>query len=185
MKIKSLLLVVTLLAAVSVQAEVYKWVDDKGAIVYSDTPQKGAEKMELPEVDTYEGADEGASDNLPVFTSEGSTAGDAPAYKSFVIKQPVNNLTIRDNTGTIVVTFKSVPDLRGGDEVVITLGENTVRVAATAHTFTGIERGEHIIRAHIEDSEGNTVSPTAQSKVHLKKTSVIQNRRINPPTSTN
>ena len=46
---------IMLLALVTVvaQAEVYKSVNEKGEVVYSDTPSQGAERVKLPALPTY------------------------------------------------------------------------------------------------------------------------------------
>jgi hypothetical protein len=41
------------LAATTAQATTYHWVDKDGVHHYSDTPQKGAEKVDLPKAQTY------------------------------------------------------------------------------------------------------------------------------------
>lgn len=47
MKYKLLIGLVTLLSVVPVSAKVYKWVDENGQVHYSDTPQRGAETVNV------------------------------------------------------------------------------------------------------------------------------------------
>ena len=49
MEIRAILALVGLLAATSVLAQAYKWVDEDGVTHYSDRPREGAELVELSE----------------------------------------------------------------------------------------------------------------------------------------
>jgi len=46
------LLFCTLMLAVPAQAEIYKYVDEKGRVTYSNKPSKGAHKVDLPPLST-------------------------------------------------------------------------------------------------------------------------------------
>lgn len=58
---KCLLLIVTVLYVVSAQAEVYKWVDEKGRVHYSDRPEAGSQAVTVKQYRTP---------NKPVATGE-------------------------------------------------------------------------------------------------------------------
>jgi len=58
--IRFFLLCVSLLSTIAgTQAGIYKWVDGDGRVQFSDRPpsEAGAEQVELPEINTYEGVD--------------------------------------------------------------------------------------------------------------------------------
>ncbi len=64
---KSLLVIIAVLYTASAQAEVYKWVDEKGRVHYGDKPTSGSQAVEVRQ---YE------SSNKPATTGDGGLSRD-------------------------------------------------------------------------------------------------------------
>jgi hypothetical protein len=68
--------VLLILLAASVHADVYKSVNEKGEVIYSDQPTPNAKPMKLPELPTY------TAPAVPGLSSTPATAPVASPYKS-------------------------------------------------------------------------------------------------------
>jgi hypothetical protein len=149
---------------------IYKSLDAEGNVVYSDTPSIGAEKITPPPITTVKSG--------PVLKPEQPAAEDkdkkAPtSYTSFSILQPVNDITIWDNQGSIPVSLKLEPELdtdNGHGVWVYIDGRAMVKQSPSLiQPISGIERGTHQIRAEIRDGAGKVLKRTKTISVHLKK----------------
>jgi len=160
--------------SVASQAEVYRWVDEQGNVVFSDRPQAGAEPVQLPEISTYE----------------------APAYDSGVLRpetpeadggvryavdflHPTREQTLRDNQGNVAARLQVEPELRRGHRIVMELdgGAQTVEVTEPEYLFTGLDRGTHELQAWVVDADGERLGEAAATQFHLHQAS----RLFTPP----
>ncbi len=151
MKPWSLVLMLVPLAAA---AEVYKWVDDQGNVVYSDQPRPGAETVELPEVSTYK--------SVPVEPVERAPAEAAaePTYQVQVL-QPEPEATIRDNRGMMDVRVATEPPLRPerGHRLAIQLDDQAVQHTTSLESqFIDVDRGAHTLKVWVVDEEDQPIS---------------------------
>ena len=108
---------------VSADAQVYKWVLPDGTIQYSDRPQpdaKQVEEVKLAPLQTYDGAaatprnnqNQGSKPATPAFAG----------YEDFKVASPANDVTIRDNGGSVSVSLSLSPALQPGHTVDILMG---------------------------------------------------------------
>jgi len=168
-----LLVLVALLSLTSLVAAdpLYKWVDDQGNVHYSDKPQPGAKKINLPPPSTYT-APVGApgAGTGPVHENSDTRFRDREmkrqqkqlqgddqqaAYTRFEIGSPSANETLW-NVTSITVSVTVAPGLKDGDRVTITLDGATQTVTGTSATFDGLDldRGEHSVSANLQAADG-------------------------------
>lgn len=178
MKYSAFLLV--LLASVA-QAEVYKSINSKGEVVYSDVPSKGSERMRLPELPTYTPAPLPATPAQP----PASPAAVAAGYTSLELNRPRNDETIRSNAGILNVSVQLEPALQveAGHRVQFfmdgkPLGEPAARLSAS---FKNMDRGTHSLAAAIIDENGASLITAAPVTIHLLRASILQpSNPLNP-----
>lgn len=154
---KSLLFASLFLVICASHAQIYKWTDAQGNFHLSYTPQANAEKLDLPEVQTY---------SLPPLRLEdisqrkNSNEKTEHVYTEVLIIKPLNEATIRNNDGSIEVKAHIKPNLLPGDTVQLvfdgaTLGEP---VSSLQFQLKGIYRGSHTLAIQILDANGDVLN---------------------------
>ena len=159
-------IVLTLLLATAfcVQAELFKWVDADGNIIYSDQPPPGVEKKEhqvdeqkLPHLNTTPALE------TPVRSSTSSKADKKDAeerYKSVAIVQPEHDTAVRQNAGNVSIKVAIDPYLfnERGDLLAIYMdGLEVSRGRELSVQLVEVDRGEHVVRAEIVDAKGKII----------------------------
>lgn len=161
----SLLFILILTWAPHVSAEIYRWTDDAGNVIFSDTPRPGAEVVELSEPTI-----------VPAITppSDRGTAQPralARPYETLAIARPAHETTLR-NTRTVNVGIEISPRLQtqfGHRLQLLFDGQSVAPPAArTTFTLTDVERGAHTLQANVVTAQGEVIeqSPVAQFFVH-------------------
>ena len=164
--------VLLILLAASVQADVYKSVNENGEIIYSDQPSPNSQRMKLPELPTYK------APPVPGFSSPQNTA---PAvvnpYKSVKILEPENNATIRDNQGIVRVQVALDPPLmtKDGHKIQFYLnGEpHGMPVGTTSISFSNLDRGTYTLSTSVVNTDGVALMSSAPVEFHLHRESLL------------
>jgi len=133
----------------------YKWVDDKGNVHYSDKPQPGAKKIVLPPATTFK-APPVAPPNPALQQPQENGAADSTAYTAIIISSPADQDTLW-NTDSVTVSVSTTPAWQTG-EVTITVDGQTQTVNGTSASFTGLERGQHIATASVDGVKAPAVT---------------------------
>lgn len=159
----------------SAQAEIYRYKDDQGNPVYSDTPQQGAEPVYLPGISTFKPGKAPATANKPPEKKEFR-------YDSVNILKPEKDETFRDNTGTITVQAQVSPSLRGEHKLVFDLDGEQVTTTSSSHVFENVARGSHTVSVQVVDKDGNPVSSRASVQFYVHRYSkLLAPNRPKPP----
>lgn len=169
MKLLAIILL-TALYSIGAQAEIYRWTDESGTVIYSDNPQKGAEEVHLPGLSSYSSPAIKASGDSTVDDNK----ADSQKYTSLKINNPVNDATIRDNTGRVEVNIDVTPALKEGHLIVFDLDGQIFKSDGLNYAFTNVDRGTHTLKAYVTGPNGQTLSAVASTQFHMKKTSVIK-----------
>jgi hypothetical protein len=164
--------IVLMLLALNVQADVYKSVNEKGEVVYSDQPSPSAQRMKLPELPTY------SPPPIPTFST--STTESRPAaspYRSVKIVVPENDATVRDNQGVVRVEVALDPPLmtQQGHKIQFYLnGEpHGMPVGTTSISFSNLDRGTYTLTSSVVNAEGAVLSSSDPVVFHLHRESVL------------
>lgn len=158
------LIVALLLAAATAASagEVYRWVDDKGVVHYSDgPPSPNAKPVELPKLQTYQPA-------APMPSIRAEPEAKKVDVAPISITEPQAGETIRNPDGRVSITVSATPD--SGQGFVYFLDGRPVSGAPSAsstYVMTGVERGEHTISVALVDSDGQEVARAAPVTIYL------------------
>ena len=161
------------LLAASVHADVYKSVNEKGEVIYSDQPTPNAKRMKLPELPIY------TAPPLPVSPGAKDTAQPPVAnpYKSVKIVAPENDATIRDNQGIVRVEVALDPALmsKDGHKIQFFLnGEpHGIPVDTTSISFSNLDRGTYTLSTSVVNSDGVVLTSSDPVLFHLHRESVL------------
>ncbi len=135
---------------------VYKWVDSKGVIHYSDQPHPHAQKLEIQGAQTFSAPAMPLTPSAPA-PQESQPA--QPAYQGCEISQPTNQQMLM-NVYHATAVVQTSPPLRQGDDVRLFVDGKQVPGSGTSFTFP-VYRGQHSVQAVIEDNTGQIVCETS------------------------
>lgn len=151
-------------------ADIYRYVDEEGNVIYSDQPHPDAEKIPTPEIQTY---------SAPEFSEPPPPPAPEPeskriVYLTFGIVSPADDQAIRSNNGNIDVEVLLEPSLDKSHQLRLTLDGRPWGEPGTATTFglENVDRGTHTVTAEIIDEDGAVVNRTEPVTFHLLRVSV-------------
>ncbi|KTD21269.1 DUF4124 domain-containing protein [Legionella londiniensis] len=148
-------------------AEIYKWTDSEGNVHFSDKPHPGAEKIDLPPVQTFSPPPTPPPAETMV---NPEVAAKTPDYE-IAISQPENDATIRNNQGSVSVALEIQPRLNPGDKVQIVFDGTPIGEPQTATVFqlSDINRGAHTLAAQIVGSDGKVISTSETITIYMHR----------------
>jgi hypothetical protein len=169
----SIALILVLVSLQSFAADIYRWIDSDGSTVFSDTPQAGADKIEVSEIMTV------PAERVTRSISDPNIKPEPAKYDSVAITSPSNEQSFRDNGDdvSVDVTVSITPplQLRFGHRLQLlvdgsSLGDPGRR---TRFRLNDVERGAHQLQAVIVDSDGQVIERSPVSTFFLQKQSAL------------
>ncbi len=151
---------------------VYKYYDADGNVVFTDTPVPGAEKIVLPDPQTYSSPAPRRVNSLPEMPD--TPAGDLSPYSQFKIRSPSPDQTFR-NVEDVLVTLSIMPRLRAGHKVEVLLDGKAIGAPKPSPQFAlqNVARGTHTVEARILDANGKQVATTGSVTFHMHRASAL------------
>jgi hypothetical protein len=158
-----ILLLIFFLALPLYARDVYKWINEEGVVIYSDTYVEGAERIRVTDKKSSQASNSSDSDR----------DGDS-GYASLEIVQPENDATVRSNTGSVAVGLNLSPTLGEGHSVKILVDGSELEgeMRSTQFTLNNLNRGTHSLETRIVDAEGNVLISSKLINFHLRKASI-------------
>lgn len=186
--VKSLTILFTalLLFGRAADAEIFKHIDAKGNVTFTDISTKKNEKPHVvpPPAMTYHSTNpsETAPESNPssTNTTEETTDSDATSYRSLVISSPENNTVIRANGGSFSLELTAEPNLDTStdDQFSIILdGQPHQLSKSNAVVLSNIERGPHTLQAQILNAENTVLVESEIINVQILRTSILNRNR--------
>ncbi len=172
---KAVLFFALSLLTVCANAELFKWKDADGNIIFSDQPPHTADKAEsevkletLPHINTVPAADLIKSRITKPVKSGSNKAN----YKNFAIISPLPDSEIRENSGKIHITIQVEPDNfseRGNQLVIHMDGIEVYKGENTSVLLHNMDRGTHSIKASIVTNRGFVLRETRSTTFTLHR----------------
>lgn len=164
-------LIVLLMVAIPVSAEMYRWVDEQGKVHFSDKPvTEDAKPYEpvAPIITVPSGSNAGGLQPLS------RPSSDTPfKYKSVKISAPTNDHVFTpDLADSIAVSIEVNPPLRGGDGHQLELyldGQLYAKGAKSSFNLVGLHRGTHTVNAIIVDDRGKKLKSSDNVSFHVQR----------------
>jgi len=169
---RPIFLLAGLLAADSLLADAYKWVDSEGVVHYSDRPEPGAEVIDLPEANTttvrrY---------NRTTSTADDSTDSDTTAapfrYESLAVASPAAEETLWNIEGVLSVQLAVTPGLQPGHQVRVYFDGEPRLVSGSSFQIEEVYRGVHNIQAEIIDETGKLMIRSQPNRFYVQQNTV-------------
>jgi len=148
--------------------DVYKWTNEEGVVIYSDSYRPDAERLRVPDDKSA-----GGGTALPEDAGTGAVASGG-GYENFSIAQPENDGTIRSNEGTVTVGLSLSPALAAGHSIQVWVDGSKLEgeLKGTQFTLNQLNRGTHTLEARIVDADGQSILSAPRISFHLRKASV-------------
>lgn len=166
-----LLLASLFLVAASVNAAVYKWVDEKGVVHYTDQPPtENAKPATLPPLQTYKERAKPKPGNLEKPDNGTLSPAAAPAAV-LKITSPAPEETFRGEAQRQVsVSVQVTPPLTDGQFLIYHLDgvAKSGPTTETSYTLAEVERGAHTVSVTMVDAAGKPIARTESVTVHMK-----------------
>lgn len=158
------------------EAQVYKSVDDKGRVTFTDTKPKDrpSETVKLPVPNTTAAV-------VPKTDASGNSAGVQESavveYDIFYIASPANNEALDFNITTLNVLVSVEPPLQAGDVVQFYLDGKSCGKAgkSLSRQLTELERGAHTVEARLRDKRGKMLMSTGLVNFFVRRSGDLQN----------
>jgi hypothetical protein len=174
MVLRTILIIAGLLAATSVLAEAYKWVDEDGVTHYSDVPREGAEIIELSEYTRTTGARLYRAP--PQSAAQRDTApadADEPfKYESLSVTSPGPEETLWNIEGVLSVSLALSPGLQSGHQLRVYFDGQPRLVSGTSFQIEEVWRGVHNIQAEVIDSTGRLMVRSRTNRFYVQQSTV-------------
>jgi len=160
-------------------ADVYRWKDGDGNVIFSDKPHEGAEKIELRETTVVPGV----RPTTRLSPDDAERAPQALSYETLVIVEPPAEATLR-NTQTVNVSVAATPPLQVafGHRLQLYLDGGAYGIPTTRSTYVldEVARGAHTLEAAVLDSSGAEVARSAPSTFYLHQPSIAKPNQAAP-----
>ena len=169
-----LLLLLLLSVTLCSQAAIYKWVDSRGEVHYSDTPTRDAEEVQLSDPTIYTPTNSNNSNRGGRQTAPRS--GSSQPYGSFVILSPGRNEMVQASDGRVTIQFATQPGLQPGHYIQAVLDGRLMdeRLYQNSLQLENVARGAHMIHASIHDAAGRLMARSNIVQFFVRQTSIIE-----------
>jgi hypothetical protein len=149
----------------------YRWVDAQGVTHFSDTPQPGAEKMQVAPAQTYASTPvAGSQSAIP-----GATAPAADIYQVCDIATPSAQQSFY-SPEVVGVSVHLVPELRDGDQLSVSVDGRDLPPSsddASVFQIANPDRGAHVAEAVVRDATGHTLCSSMSVTFYVRRPSLL------------
>lgn len=170
MRKQGLVFLILLLLVRSLQAEIYKWVDENGNIHFSDKAQPGAETVTLPPTQTFSPPKTSA----PLPPTPEITRQATATYTKIMIVQPQDQETIRSNQGLLSVVTRVEPELNKDDKLQLLYDGSPIGNPQTEliFTLTKVFRGSHTLQLQVLNENGSVIASSSPVTIFMHHTRI-------------
>ena len=174
---RTLITLIAVLAASAVMAQAYRWVDADGIVHYSDRPQAGAEKIQLPANAraTRRVTPEPAAAAAPNATAAAPAAAAPFSYDSIQISAPGPEETLWNIGGVLNVTLNVQPALQPGHRVRVYFDGNEQMVNSSSFQIQEVYRGVHNLQAEVLDETGKLMGRSMTNRFYVQQNTIVRN----------
>jgi hypothetical protein len=154
-------------------AEVYTWINKDGGREYGDSPTTGAEKAQLPALQTISDKQQATSiteqKTVKLSPPEGFTG-----YSLLNIVSPKEDqMIVAAKGGNASIQLNIQPPLQAGHEVSLIMDGKVVDKGAKLYfELKNIFRGSHLLQAKIKH-KGKLLISSPKRRIHVQRPSIL------------
>ena len=148
-------------------AAVYKVLDEKGNITYTDTPPADTDAAAI----TLPAITEMPSVAGPVEIPSDSPSPDFARYSRVALVAPEDDSLVHYDQPEVLVQLTLTPELQPGHLVQFYLDQSAYGkpLAATSCTITDLERGAHTLSARVYSPQGAVLATAKTITIHVQR----------------
>jgi len=162
-----------LLAASTVPAQVYRWVDDDGIVQYSDKPYPGAERIELPRDNRVASrARYTPPPRAPKSPDQQPAVTEAFKYQSLTVASPAAEETLWNIEGVLNVSLDLNPALQDGHRVRAYFDGKPRMVTGTSFQIEEVYRGVHNLQVEVVDAKGKLMIRSTTNRFYVQQNTI-------------
>ena len=174
---RTIIILISTLAAGTVLAQAYKWVDEDGVVHYLDRPHVGAERVQLPS-----DGNRPRPAPPPVRSNAAGDAGDADEaaedstafrYEALTIGAPLAEETLWNIEGVLNVTLNLQPALQTGHRIRVYFDGTPRMVNRMSFQIDEVYRGVHNIQAEIIDESGTMIIRSMPNRFYVQQNTIV------------
>ena len=164
---------IAILAASAVMAQAYRWVDEDGIVHYSDRPEEGSERVELP-------SDNARPRPVPAARSAAPRNGEANEeeaagpfrYDTLIISAPAAEETLWNIEGVLTLALDLRPGLQSGHQIRVYFDGEPRMVRNSSFQIDEVYRGVHNLRAEVVDETGTLLIRSLPNRFYVQQNSI-------------
>lgn len=173
---RTIIALLSLLAAGGVLAQAYKWVDEDGVVHFSDRPREGAEQVELQRAPRRPASPPTTARRAAAGQSQQDSAAPQQPfrYESLTIGAPLAEETLWNIEGVLNVRLNLQPALQSGHRIRVYFDGEPRMVNRTTFQINEVYRGVHNIQAEILDESGNLMIRSMPNRFYVQQNSIVR-----------
>lgn len=146
----------------------YRWVDAQGVVHYSDTPQPGAQRIQVQEVQTYKAPPAPRAQTQPTTAPPAASS----SYQCQIISPSPEQGFFDPEVIPIAVSVTPPPG--EGDHVLVTVdGTPLPNSPNLSYQVTQPDRGAHTITATVQAADGRATCTAAPVTFNVQRSSLL------------
>ncbi len=161
-----------IVATGAVMAQAYKWTDENGVVHYSDRPQEGAERIQLPSDNARRRPVPAARAAAPRSNATEPEPVAAFRYDTLIISSPAAEETLWNIESVLNVTLDLRPALQDGHQVRVYFDGESRMVSGTSFQVEEVYRGVHNLQAEVLDATGKLMIRSLPNRFYVQQNSV-------------
>lgn len=168
---------IAILAASAVMAQAYRWVDENGVVHFSDRPQQGAERIELPSDNARPRPVPAARSVAPRGNQQNESEPEPAApfrYETLIIAAPAAEETLWNIEGVLSVALDLRPGLQPGHQIRVYLNGEQRMVSGTSFQIDEVYRGVHNLQVEIVNETGQLMIRSLPNRFYVQQNSVAR-----------
>jgi hypothetical protein len=166
---------IAILAASAVMAQAYRWVDEDGIVHFSDRPQEGAERIELPSDNSRPRPVPAARRAAPRNNDTNENEPAAPfRYETLIISAPAAEETLWNIEGVLTVALDLRPGLQSGHQVRVFFDGEPRMVSSSSFQIDEVYRGVHNLQAEVVDETGKLMIRSLPNRFYVQANSIAR-----------
>lgn len=174
MRLLSVLIASTLSISLA-HAEVYRYTDENGNVVYTDEPREEAERIKVREIPTVNLPDVPLTPEALTREEEAEEPVRTEPYDLVGFSEPDNNSAFWSGSGNVALAVEATPPLRENHAFEVLVDGEPIGVDPSGlFTVQHMDRGTHTATVRVIDSDQNVVQ-TGQSITFTVHRPSVQN----------
>ena len=170
---RTIIALVSTLAAGAVLAQAYKWTDEDGIVHYSDRPIEGAVRIQLPS-DGRRPRPRPAPQQAVAGADDGTAQTQQFRYTTLSIGYPSAEETLWNIEGVLNVSLKVAPELQPGHRVRVYFDGRPRMVTSASFQIEEVYRGVHNIQAEIIDESDALMIRSIPNRFYVQQNTIAR-----------